>query len=108
MFVTAGGKRPRLGLEPAVLTDVGVLGVPSIVPGGWAVAPGRVRVGNPEQAASWKATISHLVDEVPAREELAYDAAAAAECLQRPAAADALVNRVLGWIDRGRMDRAPR
>jgi hypothetical protein len=108
MFVTAGGKRPRLGLEPAVLTDVGVLGVPSIVPGGWAVAPGRVRVGNPEQAASWKATISHLVDEVPAREELAYDAAAAAECLQRPAAADALVNRVLGWIDRGRTDRALR
>jgi hypothetical protein len=108
MFVTAGGKRPRLGLEPAVLTDVGVLGVPSIVPGGWVGAPGRVRVAEPEQAASWVAAISHLLDEVPTREELAFEAAAAAECLQRPVAADALVNRLLGWIDRGRMDRAPR
>jgi len=101
MFVTAGGRRPRLRVEPATLTEVGVLGVPSVVPAGWAGGPGRVRVERPEQASSWEAAISHLVDELPTRDALAFEAAAAAECLQRPAAADALVNRFLGWIDRG-------
>jgi len=101
LFVTAGARRPRLRVEPAVLAEVGVLGVPSVVPGGWAAAPGRVRVDGAEAAPSWEAAISHLLDEVPEREELAFEAAAAAECLQRPAAADALVNRFLGWIDRG-------
>jgi hypothetical protein len=101
LFVTADGNQPPLDLEPAVLAEVGVLGVPSLVPTGWARAPGRVLVDGSELAASWLDVITHLLDEVPTREELAYEAAASAECLQRPSAADAVVNRFLGWIDRG-------
>jgi hypothetical protein len=108
VFVTANGSRPPLHVEPPVLAEVGVLGVPTVVPSRWAPAPGRVRVDAPEQASSWLAGISHLVEEVPTREELAFEVTAAAECLQCPEAADALVNRFLGWLDRGRAPGAGR
>ena len=102
------GRRSRL--EPALLDEVGVLGVPSLVGrDGWA---SRCRVA----CAVTEPDRADVVDRARSPrswttrwrgERLAFAAAAAADSLHRPSAADTVVNRFLGWLDGSRAMTAP-
>jgi hypothetical protein len=100
--VSSARSVPPLHREPALLAEAAVLGVPSLVALGAIARPGQVRVAQPDDAGSWIAAIEEIVDDAALHARLAFEGRAAAASLHRPAAADAVVNRFLGWIDRTR------
>jgi hypothetical protein len=101
LFVSSGRRRGPLQDDPVLLDEAGVIGVPTLVAqGGWTGSlPGRIAVAEPDRAESWTRAINAIVVDASAQEQLSSAAAAAAESLHRPAAADAVVHRFLGWLD---------
>ena len=100
LLLWSGVPRTALRLEPELLDEAAVLGVPSLVAGTGGVAmPGRLAVTGPDRAESWSAAIAAVLDDARTSERLAFEAAAAADSLHRPAAADTVVHRFLGWLD---------
>ena len=100
LLLWSGVSRTPLRLEPELLDEAAVLGVPSLVAGTGGVAmPGRTAVTEPDRADAWSTAIAAVLDDARAGELLAFEAAAAADSLHRPAAADTVVHRFLGWLD---------
>src|SRR5206468_3916143 len=87
VFVSSARRQGPLEVEPVVVAEAGLLGVPALVPqGDWHRTPGRVEVAEPERVESWAGAISAVLDDPTGREQLSFEAAAAAGALQRPAA----------------------
>ena len=102
LLLTCTSRSP-LHDEPVLLAEAGVLGVPTLLADGtWATRPGRLAVADPDDRDEWLAAVTAILDDRPGEEGLRFETAAAADALERPAVADAVVHRFLGWVTGGR------